>query len=1091
MKTLHRTFRWLIALVLLGGAAAAAGSYYYWNQSDEWLRQMVLAKLHETAPGWNVEIGRARFDFSGRIRLYDLKLRIPDNTSPLLEIPEAIVVVDREKIAEKHPPVHQVRLLGMQVQAVRDPQGKWNWDGLPERPKLGGTLSEWQIEQATLTVRLENANGPAATTVLRDVDAQFIPSGKRQYLIKGTGQFELANRVTLDGQWNLDSRAWSVGGELKELKVGPVLSEMLTTMSPEFRAGLTRAEEWAARFGPTVGNPDDDSKQAVEGVTSPGQATPLPAAFGVNAAVDLRFRVMQWQPDAECEYKIAVQINQGEVTNPLLPFALYDLRGNIAFDNRQIAFTDLTARNGTTQLNVGGKVTTRGGLRPAELTVSVQDLVLEPRVRACLPDECGKTYDSLQPAGKVDLAVKLDFDGRDRWETETDLTVKTCTLIHQKFPYRIDQVEGTIKQRGDLLDFTLRGLAGQRPVTLRGRVKDPGPEAESVFDIRVNELPLDERFRAACPAKVQTALDALRMEGSFDGTLVLMRPAGPGQKFTPFVTAHLRNCSTTPRSFPYAIHKVSGLVEGAGDHWKFSRLKGVHDAAAVEASGTFEPDERGDGHLDLHVNVTEAAFDPQLKAALPDGWKMVWTEFNPTGLLSAAGRVEWTHGQGPAISLDAKLVNAGLTMKSFPWPLEKVQAQVGLKGGVLTIASLEGRHEETRVSMTGDGWFQPDRSWLVHLEDLRVDDLDPDNRFKTALPPKLRNVVETLNPRKGKLSATGMLEFRGTGRPIDAVTAAWELETIYSGATLTAGIDLENLHGRVRLRGTWDGERVIGSGKIDLDSLSFRGYQLTQVRGPVSVNGTRLVLGSEDVVSGNTPAEGPAAVNRADRLTAKFIDGVLALDGFAVLEGRTEYRVLMTLTGGRLERFAQLYLPGRDKLMGVMNGWVDLKGRGPEADRLSGKGQLLIAPAALYELPVIVAIFNVLRFVPPDKTAFTNALVDFEIGNSQFLFHRIELQGDSVSLQGRGKVGFDGRVSLKFYSKAGRYQVPIPLVREMLAEATKGWVGIEVKGTTKAPVATYQAVPQMDDALRSFLGAFDTRPAVTRPAARERPAGKR
>ena len=43
----------------------------------------------------------------------------------------------------------------------------------------------------------------------------------------------------------------------------------------------------------------------------------------------------------------------------------------------------------------------------------------------------------------------------------------------------------------------------------------------------------------------------------------------------------------------------------------------------------------------------------------------------------------------------------------------------------------------------------------------------------------------------------------------------------------------------------------------------------------------------------------------------------------------------------------------------------------------------------------------------------------------------------------------------------------------------------------RVAVATYQAVPQMDDALRSFLGVFDTRPAVPQPVARERPAAKR
>lgn len=1089
MKSLRRTLRWLLFLVLLGGAGGGAYVYYYWNQGDELLRQAVLTKLEEQAPGWNIEIGRARFDFAGRIRLHDVRLRVPEHPEPFVEIPEVVLVVDRDRITEKNPPVHQIRLLGPRVQLVRNAQGQWSWEGLPPRPKLGGTLSEWQVEQATLSLRLEGP--PEAvpfTHVIRDVEASLIPSGKRQYVAKVAARFELATAVSLEGNWNLDTGAWSVGGSLQDLKVGPDLATLVTAIHPDVQTHLNRAAEWGAKWhrGP----------RSAADVFLADEPVAMPPAFGLNATVDTRFRVAQWEPGADYEYKVSVQLQQGEAANPLLPFALYELRGGIVCDNQQVVLTDLTARNGGTQLKVGGKIIHKGDAHPTELTVALQDLVLEDRVYNCLTGECRKFYESLDPSGKIDFRAKLNFNGRDHWDIESDLDVKGCTLTHAKFPYQVDQVTGTVQQRDDLLDITLRGMAGSRPVSLRGRVKRPGPDAETAFDIRAQDFPIDEKFRAACPPKVQAAIDTMRAQGTFDGRLVLTRPAGPGQKYTQIVTAQLKNCTSTPKSFPYVVTNVSGMVEGTGEHWTFRDLRGMHDKAAVTASGTLAPNELGEAELTMTVGTGSAAFDPQLLAALPEVWQTVWKEFNPTGKLDALARVNWSASRGSSIALDATLVDAGLSMKSFPWPLEQVQAQVELGQGKLTIKSLKGRHEETRVAMTGWGWFEPGGEWLVHLEDLKVDDLDPDSRFRKALPAKLRGIVDTLDPRHGKLTANGMLEFRGTGQPLDPVTAAWDLETIYSGSTLTTGIDLENVHGRAHLRGTWDGERVRGTGAIDLDSVSFRGYQLTNVRGPVSVDGTRLVLGSEDVVNGGKPAEGPAAAKKADRLTAKFIDGTLALDGVANLEGTTDYHVRMTLTSGRLERFAQLYLPGRDKLMGVMRGWVDLTGRGPRPERLSGRGQLLIEPAALYELPVMVAIFKVLSFVPPDKTAFTSALLDFDVGGSQFQFRRIDLQGDSLSLHGRGTVNFDGHVNLDFYSMVGRYQVPIPLVRELIAETSKGWVAVEVTGTTKMPLAKIRPGVQMDDALRNFFNAFDNRPPLapplpSPPASRERPARTR
>ena len=62
-----------------------------------------------------------------------------------------------------------------------------------------------------------------------------------------------------------------------------------------------------------------------------------------------------------------------------------------------------------------------------------------------------------------------------------------------------------------------------------------------------------------------------------------------------------------------------------------------------------------------------------------------------------------------------------------------------------------------------------------------------------------------------------------------------------------------------------------------------------------------------------------------------------------------------------------------------MNGWIALHGSGSSPLNVAGRGNLQISPAALYELPAFVQIFKVLRFVPPDKTAFNTALVDFHV----------------------------------------------------------------------------------------------------------------
>ncbi len=142
------------------------------------------------------------------------------------------------------------------------------------------------------------------------------------------------------------------------------------------------------------------------------------------------------------------------------------------------------------------------------------------------------------------------------------------------------------------------------------------------------------------------------------------------------------------------------------------------------------------------------------------------------------------------------------------------------------------------------------------------------------------------------------------------------------------------------------------------------------------------------------------------------------------------------------------------------------------SQRLTGRGKLVISPAALYELPVVVAIFRAALSGAPDNTAFRTALFDFDVGGGQFQFRKIDLIGDTMSLRGRGYVRFDGPLALDFFSTAGRNQVPIPFLRDVLRESTAGLWGVTVRGSLQNPVADVQAAPRLNDALRQFLGGF-------------------
>jgi hypothetical protein len=128
----------------------------------------------------------------------------------------------------------------------------------------------------------------------------------------------------------------------------------------------------------------------------------------------------------------------------------------------------------------------------------------------------------------------------------------------------------------------------------------------------------------------------------------------------------------------------------------------------------------------------------------------------------------------------------------------------------------------------------------------------------------------------------------------------------------------------------------------------------------------------------------------------------------------------------------------------------------------------VISPASLYELPVIVQVFNVISFVPPEKTAFNKAMFAFGIGGGHVHFDRIDLVGDAITLVGQGTVGFDGNVRLNFASRMGRRQWPIPIIHQAIGEVSKDWILVDVGGSLKDPKPEVRS--RVDEALRRLLG---------------------
>lgn len=1080
----------MLVIVLMTVSAAGAFSYWFWQRSDELLAEQVRAKIREIAPHWKVDFDRTRFDWVRKVHLYDVLLTAPGETDATLRVQEVVVTFDHDELTKNQNVVLQkVRLIHPVVTLRRDATGEWSWRKLLPIPENRDFTPEWVIEQLQASIVFEQPDGRPTTEIgIEDSNLALVPLGKRQYQVKGNALVSSVGTVHVDGNVHLDEQSWSVVGEVRDLAISHDLLDAAEGVSDRVVSARAQLEETLDRMTPVALPVERANPASIEPVRG----------LELAGALDVNFELRQWKPDADLQYAVRVQLKKGELFHALLPFPLRDLNGTFFVDNSVAIFRNVVCRNAATQISVDGQFQRAQRDDPLTLSFDVRDLKLDNRLKERLPAEWRKIFNMIQPTGQVDVQSNLVYDGHGNWRPSgLCLTAKGCSLTYEKFPFRVMEVGGTLKQTPDGagLDLDFLGRAGRQPVTARGAIWRPGPELQLNLDVRVDALVVNDGFISACPPKVQKTFDDLRLKGNANVLVHLHRPAGFQQKIRWKVAADVFGASLEYRFFPYRLSELAGRVDFDSQVgiWKFKDAVGMHGPGRVESgTGEYRMPETGAEGLSLAVKAIGIELDKDLEQALPPKIQKLWKDVAPAGIVRHADvTVAWAPGKPPEITLPhVEIAEGSILLKAFPYSLEGVSGSVSFgpdRGDELrqaqphkdriVLKSISARHDEMRLHTDGHILISrdtdPAAEWTVRLDQLQVYDLFPDRVFRVALPPDLRSVLDVLNPQ-GKLSFSGMMEFRGTPFPGDPVTSAWDLTAILSQTVLTAGVALKNVNGEVRTDGTWDGKKIDMHGMINLDSLEVWGHQMTKVQGPFQLQDRYLVVGAPSAFQPKPPEE----KKRERHVTATAFDGNFTLDAEALLNAETQYHVLVELKDGNLRKYAERYLPGVPNMAGRMYGWVDLAGSGPDPASMKGKGQLRIDQAEMYELPLFVQLFDAIaksfRLAAPDKTAFVYALAGFSIANSQFQFNEIDLLGETISMRGRGQAGFDGKLNLDFYSTTPRNQWNIPIVKQILVDPlTNNWVKVEVRGHVHNPIAKTIVGAQFDAAVKSFLGAFN------------------
>lgn len=1022
-----RCFRWAVILAVV---ALVAVAQYLVYRGDEEIRRFAEAKLAGHYPHLVVSVRSAHRVADEGIQIRGVSISDATTGAQLIDVEELFIECSAAwtELLSGDTSSHRIVLRRPTLYAITTGHNGWNVTSLWPPPQFSATPPPIDIENATVVVRDITKTAPSEI-VLRDVNLSLRPTvtddeaGTRINRIEGSLAGEHIRRVEFAGWATPDGGAWHFSGGVDDLRVSPSLLKSLPG-------------------------------------TSTADLTTLDALRTAKAG--LRFTLSRTRDSQNAvDFKLEGNLTEGRVEHAALPFPVGDIAGQFTLDNDGLRLRDVTARSGDTMLRLGCVREGYAASSPLRVYLECDNLDVN---RNLIPGDLPalapllKLYDRYLPKGRVNVtSATLQYDGQ-RWQADRLLVdCQNISFAYDKFPYRMERGSGSFQLVDKRLELHLKAHGPKGVFNIDGVAEPVGPTAGMNFTISGNRVPLDDTLSRALKPQHRDLLADFNARGSVGVNLQITRPAGSSDRPHVRMNVAVANCTMRHRLFPYPFTDVQGWVVVDGPQWRFLQFSGKNDQGKVFCDGSFGPDGTGHHGLDLAFTGQNVTLENELRDALPAERRAIWDDIEPRGEVNLTHSKVHYSTATKKVTIDADVVPAGdsvsILPRQFPYRLERLRGTLKLRDGHVEIERLRGAHGHARVSLDGTSTVDPAGRWQLELKNLDIEGIRAeDTDLQAAMPEGLRTAVRALGPR-GDVQVTGSLTLSGGHDAAAPAESAWNLNIDMHEGMLNCSVPLEHIQGGVRLSGRFDGKKVQSSGFVGVDSLIYKNVQLTNVRGPLTIDGSNVFLGTLYL---NRPAG-----EQANSLNADVSGGKIRGDSVISLGERPRFEVSAALyQPADLRRVSREVFTGREQLSGNLLGNIRVSG-GKGVHTLRGAGHLELRDANIYQLPVMVSLLSVLSLQTPDTTAFRKSDIDFRLVGDIVYFDRIDFNGDAISLLGKGEMSFDQRLHLAFYAFVGRDDWKVPVLRDLASWGSQNLMLVHVDGTVANPIPRQEALPGM------------------------------
>ncbi len=748
--------------------------------------------------------------------------------------------------------------------------------------------------------------------------------------------------------------------------------------------------------------------------------------------------------------------------------------------------------------------------------IAADDLHLNEGLRRSLPARSAVLFDRFRPAGRIDLAAEWSHRNPlngEPWAVRADVNCKGVDVRFDKFPYPVKQLQGQIRIADGRVDTRqLTGMAGGRPIHCVFNVPmkvDPDQAASPEKKIVIHSdgaIAIDNALVSALSRReVTNPSGAARTSESsnLEQFVRSLQPRGAIELASASITTDaagvtsrqidLRVIGGTLRyeRFAYPLYNVAGRIKVEND---LVRLIGFTannaGAAKISCHGLFQmPTPRTPSELNLHFRVADLAMEHSLKASLPESSRAVWDALTPAGTLDKLDvQVRQTGTDPVALSLDASHQTEAranpnplsIRPKTIPYRIDIVGGKVGFHDGVVQITDLRGRHDASRLIADGVCQAEPSGQWMLTLDLQSGCRLIPDEELIAALPEQMSWAMRGLDLR-GPLGLRGVTNILLAQDETKSPVIDWDLALQLEGNRIADVGPVHSLRGEIMVRGIKDGDLLRAGGEVALDSLHAYGLQVTSLRGPFSIMGEELRLGTlasnVDPISGlpltarrsaqRGAADGGSARTTRPPISGRMFDGQLDVSGTVAMSSG-DFDVGVSMTNAQIATILSEMGQKRSGITGRFDMNSRLDGRLGDSDLLKGAGTARVSGANMYELPMLVQFFNLLRITPTEDVAFTDAESEFAIFGEDVNFNRLSMWGDLIALDGSGNLTRLEHLDLSFNTKVSPTNL-FSKVISPLRDNRYTFFTVEVDGPISAPTIQRRTLSGVSQTLESWF----------------------